>query len=207
MSYRVMSLRVLIAAAALALVAKFANGATLDRACSITAPGGACMFTVRAAATGNLSVSTRACVRGQRWRTVIAKINTGETVSQVGTGNAAAFTGRAVRSAAKGANFLVIVSFEWPAPENFSGAVVTRFTGPFATVLGPRPNAAVGLPPLPDCSAHPSLVTAGDRGDAQAGAVFAAPLLPSPLATNTLLPPTTVLLSPAAPLGTAATGF
>jgi hypothetical protein len=199
MPYRLMSLPVLVGAATLALVAKFVDGATIDRACSITAPGGACMFTVRATATGNLSVATRACVKGQRWRTVIAKVNTGETVSQVGTGNNAAFSGRAVRSAAKGANFLVIVSIEWPAPENFSGTVVTRFTGPFATVLGPRPNAAGGLPPPADCRVLPLPVTVGDRGDAQAGAVFAAPLSPSPPATNTLLPPTTFLLSPAGP--------
>ena len=100
----------------------------------------------------NSSVSTRACTGGLRFRTIIARINTGEIVSQVGTGSAVAFTGRAVRSTRKGFRFLVIVPLESPVLSNFSGAVVVRFAGPFTTVAGPRPSDAEGGLQVSDCS-------------------------------------------------------
>ena len=84
--------------------------ATIDRSCSITASGDACIFTLRTMGSGNLSVSTKSRVPGQRWRTTIARLNTGETVGQVNAGSASAFTGAAVRSTARNTGFVVIVS-------------------------------------------------------------------------------------------------
>jgi hypothetical protein len=90
--------------------------------------------------SGNLSVSTRSRVPGQRWRTTIARLNTGETVGQVNVGSAAAFTGAAVRSAVSNASFVVIVSLEGAVRDPFSASVLVRFVEPFVTVFGPRPN-------------------------------------------------------------------
>ncbi|MFO1048993.1 MAG: hypothetical protein U1E52_13965 [Geminicoccaceae bacterium] len=81
---------------------------------------------------------------GQRWRTTIARLSTGETVGRVNVGSAAAFTGAAVRSAARNAGFVVIVSLEGALRDPVSTGVLVRFTGPFVTVIGPRPNNGDG---------------------------------------------------------------
>jgi hypothetical protein len=205
MTYRLMLLSILMGMTAIALVVKKADATTLDRTCSITASGGACIFSIKAISAGNLSVSTRACINGQRWRITIAKINTGETVSQVGSGSVITFTGRAVRSTTKGANFLVIVSLEWPVLNDFSGAVVIRFVGPFTTVGGPRPNDASGLLLSSGCTLTRRPILVCDRIDTRTTPVFALPVLPSMPGTTTLLPPTNFFLSPTTTVG--ATGF
>ena len=130
--------------AASAAVALPTSAATIDRSCSITASGDACIFTLRTIGSGNLSVSTRSRVPGQRWRTTIARLNTGETVGQVNVGSAAAFTGAAVRSAARNAGFVVIVSLEGERRDPVNAGVLVRFSGPFVTVIGPRPNDGDG---------------------------------------------------------------
>ena len=181
------------------------------------------MFSLTAIATGNLSVSTKACTGGLRFRTIIARINTGEIVSQVGTGSTVTFTGRAVRSTRKGFRFLVIISIELPVPSIFSDAVVIRFAGPFTTVAGPRAIHAERLLRALDCRvATPFLtfderinleprsvfavpdLTFGERTDLGSRPVFALPV-PSLPATNTLLPPTNFLLSPTPVFGTGVT--
>lgn len=118
--------------------------ATIDRSCSITASGDACIFTLRTMGSGHLSVSTKSRVPGQRWRTTIARLNAGETVGQVNAGSASAFTGAAVRSTARNTGFVVIVSLEGALRDPVNAGVLVRFTGPFVTVIGPRPNHGDG---------------------------------------------------------------
>jgi hypothetical protein len=193
------------------LLAKSVSAATFDRLCAISAPGNACIFSVKAAAAGTISVSTRACIGGQRWRVTIARSNSSEVVSQIGTGSTTAFTGRAVRSTSTGTGFRVIVTIESPAPADFAGAMIVRFSGPFTTAGGPRPNgdpngnsvlvsssdgSPAQLPPL-----------ACDRDFARSLPVFVAPVLPQLPPTSTLLPPTTVFLSPTPTVGFGASGL
>jgi hypothetical protein len=207
MAYQRMSFSILVILAALALPGKKADATAVDRTCAITASGDVCIFTIKTNASGNLTVSTRACVNGQRWRTIIAKFNTGQTVSQVGAGSTVAFTGRAVRSTSKGANFLVIVTLEWPVLDPFSGASVVRFVGPFTSVTGPRPHDAGELPVSFDCSIVPQLPTVGDRSNFRSMPVFALPIQPSLPTTNTLLPPTNFLLPPTTNFESGISGF
>lgn len=79
---------------------------------------------------------------GQRWRTTIARLNTGETVGQVNLGSPTAFTGAAVRSAATNASFVVIVSLEGAVRDPLLASVIVRFNGPFVAVFGPRPTVS-----------------------------------------------------------------
>ena len=106
--------------------------------------------------SGNLSVSTRSRVAGQRWRTTIARLNTGETVGQVNVGSAATFTGAAVRSAATNASFVVIVSLEGALRDPLNASVLVRFNGPFVTVIGPRPNVG------DSCRTRPGFATSAE---------------------------------------------
>jgi hypothetical protein len=205
---------ILMVAAGLGLLANKGEAATFDRNCVITASGSACMFTIQATAAGNLSVSTRACVVGQRWRAIIAKINTGEVVSQVSTGSITAFTGRAVRSTTIGAKFVVIVSIESPVLNNFAAAVVIRFAGAFTTVAGPRPNGAGVLLPSAACGVDQSRLTVGGTFITRPTIPIVPPLVPSMPATtvllpptSTLLPPTSIFLSPTTMFGTGTAGF
>lgn len=137
---------------ALAAGAVSTSAKTIDRFCSITASGDACIFTLRTMGSGNLSVSTKSHLPGQRWRTTIARLNTGETVGKVNLGSAAAFTGAAVRSAASNVSFVVIVSLEGVPRDPLNASVIVRFNGPFVTVFGPRPNLGDNLsrPTCPD---------------------------------------------------------
>ena len=89
---------------------------------------------------------------------------------------------------------------------DFSGAVVIRFVGPFTTVGGPRPNDASGLLLSSGCTlTRPILVC--DRIDTRTTPVFALPVLPSMPGTTTLLPPTNFFLSPTTTVGVGATDF
>ena len=181
---------ILIVTSVLVVLAKEAGATTFDRVCSITGSGGACIFSFNAIAAGNVSVSTKACAFGQRWRTTIARFNTGEAVSQVGNGSIVAFTGRAVRSTTKGAKFLVIVTLESPVLNNFSGAVIVRFTGPFTTVAGPRPSDGSGLFLSSGSSAGPLPLLGCDLSSSRSTAVFVAPIIPqAPARTSSFRPP------------------
>ena len=226
MNYRLVLLPILLILAALVSVSKKTAATTLDRACTIESSGRTCIFSLTAIATGNLTVSTKACTGGLRFRTIIARINTGEIVSQVGTGSTVTFTGRAVRSTRKGFRFLVIISIESPVPSIFSDAVVIRFAGPFTTVIGPRAIHAERLLRALDCSVATPFLTFGERTDLELRSVFAVPdltfgertdlgsrpvfavpVVPSLPATNMLSPPTNLLLSPTTIFGTGVTGF
>ena len=198
----------------LVVFAKEAGAATFDRVCSITGSGSACIFSFNAATAGNVSVSTRTCASGQRWRNTIARLNTGEAVSQVGSGSITTFTGRAVRSTTKGAKFLVIVSLESPALDNFSGAVIVRFTGPFTAVAGPRPSDGNRLFVSAGSSASPLPLLGCGLGSTRTTPFFVAPIVPQAPATNTFLPSTSTFLPststflmPMTTFGTGATGF
>ena len=207
MTAKAIMLALLFGASTPLLFAESTQAATFDRACAITAPGDACIFSVKASAAGTISVATRACTGGQRWRVTIARANSSEVVSQIGTGTTTAFTGRAVRSTSKGTGFLVVITIESPAPADFAGAMIVRFSGPFTTASGPRPNGNSALASSANDFFAQSPFLACDRSIVRSLPVIVAPFVPQLPPTNTLLPPTTVFLSPTPTVGFGVSGF
>jgi hypothetical protein len=178
---------------------------TLDLVCPITGSGDACIFSLTASGAGNLSVATRPCVAGQRWRATIARFNTGEVVSAVGRGDPNVFSGRVVRSTTRGTRFLVIVSLEAPSPSRAASAVVARLSGPFPEVAGPGPRDRSGLFLSFGSGGHPAVAPGCVATGARPDAVFVAPP-PSP-ASGAFLAPTGTLLPPVTTFGTVGTRF
>lgn len=134
-----------------AIVTADASAATATKSCTIFASGDACLFEVTPNSSGSLGASTEACTAGDRWRTSIVKLNAAGAISSVGTGSKTTFTGLATRSVVSSTTYIILITFERPLAGEFPRQVDVKFTGPFATVSGPRSNDTSGLPPPPPC--------------------------------------------------------
>ena len=122
----------------------------LMKSCQGTPSANACIFDVRATASGTLKVCTRAERSGERWRATIAQVFTAGAASAVGSGSKTNWTGCISRKVVNGGNYEALITYEGPPAGSYAGVDV-QFTAPAAHVQA-RPtflSFMEGSPGLP----------------------------------------------------------